>query len=83
MWTMTNTEGFTQEHLDTINEARAAILKESCTDAPHTDEAFAKHIDDALTNEWVEDISADDLRDAVLARFGVMEEVHINMETDR
>lgn len=62
MWTMTNTEGFTQAQLDTINEARAAILKESC--------AFANHIDDALNNEWVEDISAGDLRDAVLSRFG-------------
>ena len=63
MWTMTNTEGFTQAQLDTINEARAAILKESFADT--------SHVDDALTNEWVEDISAGDLRDAVLSRFGL------------
>ena len=63
MWTMTNTEGFTQEQLDTINEARTAILKESCADADH--------VDDALCNEWAEHISAGDLRDAVLARFGL------------
>ncbi len=59
MWTMDNTDGFTQDQLDEINEIRAKLM-----DAHRDSDAWlrlqlAKSIDDAINNAWgVEDLEA-------------------------
>lgn len=59
MWTMDNTDGFTQEELDKINELHAKLMAEY--DVPANAEQFAKSLDDAITNAW----GAENLEEAV------------------
>jgi len=61
MWTMDNTEGFTQAQLDIINEARSLI------DVDGIDES---NIDDAINNAWVDQATASELAAAVMKRLG-------------
>jgi hypothetical protein len=54
MWTMDNTEGFTQAELDTLNTALDRLAR----NFPDVEPA---NINDALNNAWVDGISVDDL----------------------
>ncbi len=54
-WTMETTEGFTQPQLDTINSARAIMMK-GVRDAD-----IEKSINDALNNAWYEGMTAPEL----------------------
>lgn len=49
MWTMDNTEGFTQDQLDEINALRAKLMAEYDGDKAGQ---FAKSLDDAINNAW-------------------------------
>ncbi len=51
-WTMETTDGFTQPELDTINSARAIMMK-GVSDAD-----IEKSINDALNNAWHEGMTA-------------------------
>ena len=50
MWTMDNTNGFTQDQLDAINELHAKLLAEHEDDYDAAE--FAKSLDDAINNAW-------------------------------
>jgi hypothetical protein len=60
MWTMENTEGFTQPELDMINDVRSTLLD------GFTGEAYS--IDDAINNAWFEGIDRDRLARAAMNR---------------
>lgn len=60
MWTMDNTNGFTQVELDIINDVREVLL-EGFVDQPQS-------VDDAINNSWVAGISRDDLAHAAKTR---------------
>ena len=56
MWTMDNTDGFTQDQLDEINELHDKLMAEYSGDDA---EQFAQSVSDAITNAWgAEDIEA-------------------------
>jgi len=61
MWTMDNTDGFTQDQLDEINALHEKLMAEYDGDYP---EQFAHSLNDAINNEW----GADDLEAAVRKR---------------
>lgn len=58
MWTLDNTDGFTQDELDTINELHAKVMAEYAGDDARQ---FAKALDAAINNAW----GAEDLEAAV------------------
>lgn len=64
MWDMNNTEGFTQEQLDGIN----AVIERLMADREDID---SHAIDAAISNEWREGLSEDELYEAVVRRLGV------------
>ena len=64
MWTMDNTDGFTQDELDEINDLHDTLMAEHGDDA---DGQFAKSLDDAINNAW----GADDLEGAVRRDLGM------------
>ncbi len=63
MWTMDNTEGFTQDQLDLINDAVKMV-------AAKADGVDAKNISDAINNAWTEQETAEDLAAATLKALG-------------
>lgn len=63
MWTMDNTEGFTQSQLDMINEARAMVVAQA-------DGVDSKNIDDAINNAWGEQDTAEALASDTLKTLG-------------
>ena len=63
MWTMDNTEGFTQDQLDLINEAYDLV-------AAKADDVDAKNIYDALNNAWIEQETAEELAVVALRLLG-------------
>jgi len=63
-WTMDNTEGFTQEDLDLINDAFEIISASH----PGVD---AYTIDDALNNAWLGQLSAEELADDAMRALGL------------
>jgi len=63
MWTENNTEGFTLEELNTINEAVEMLQKHI---------GIVKNsIDDAICDVWAGHTSATDLADAAAAKLGL------------
>lgn len=64
MWDMNNTEGFTQEQLDGIN----AVIERLMADREDID---SHAVDAAISNEWREGLSEDELYEAVVRRLGV------------
>ena len=64
MWDMNNTEGFTQEQLDGIN----AVIERLMADREDLD---SHAVDAAISNEWREGLSEDELYEAVVRRLGV------------
>jgi len=64
MWTMDNTEGFSQDQLDDINELRGRLLTEA---SEEENSQFAMSLNDRITNEW----PADDLEAAVRKHLGM------------
>jgi len=65
MWTMDNTEGFTQAQLDTINAVLDRIMKAGGEGLePHS-------INDAINNEWREGLTEEDLYEATAKRLGI------------
>lgn len=57
MWTMDNTEGFTQNQIDLINKVRGELI---------ADGIEGSNADDLINNAWVDGIeTADDLRKAL------------------
>lgn len=61
MWTLNNTDGFTQDELDIINKAIGLI------DVGGIDQST---INDAITNEWKDNLTAEELAEAVMRRLG-------------
>lgn len=61
MWTLNNTDGFTQDELDIINKAIGLI------DVGGIDQST---INDAIANEWKDDLTAEELAEAVMRRLG-------------
>ena len=71
-WTMQNTEGFTEEELERINQAAAILFNDEFGDgdpkSPTEDQArldYAKSINDAMNNEWQPGMTIDELVMAV------------------
>lgn len=64
MWTMDNTEGFTQSQLDMINEARAMVVAQA-------DGVDSSNIDDAINNAWGEQDTAEALASDTLKTLGM------------
>lgn len=64
MWDMQNTEGFTQEQLDGIN----AVIERLMADIAGLD---SHAVDAAISNEWREGLSEDELYEAIVRRLGV------------
>ena len=62
-WTMDNTEGFTEDQLDLINEAYDLV-------AAKADDVDAKNIYDALNNAWIEQETAEELAVVALRLLG-------------
>ncbi len=52
MWTMDNTQGFTQDQLDLINDA---------IDLMDTDGIDESNVNDAINNAWAEQETAEEL----------------------
>lgn len=61
MWTMENTEGFTQGQLDTINEA---------IDLMDVDGISESNVNDAINNAWAEQETAADLAADAMKHLG-------------
>lgn len=60
MWTMDNTDGFTQDQLDLINEVLEEMIAETGMEKSNAS--------DMINNAWVDGIeTADDLREALKA----------------
>lgn len=64
MWTMDNTDGFTQSQLDMINEARAMVVAQA-------DGVDSSNIDDAINNAWGEQDTAGALASDTLKTLGM------------
>lgn len=64
MWTMTNTDGFTQDELDGINDLRDTLMAEYEGDFP---EHFTKSLDDTINNAW----GAENIETTVRERLGM------------
>lgn len=64
MWTEQNTEGFSQEQLDTIN----IVIERIRADNDGLEESS---LNDAISNEWRKGISEDELYEAVSKRLGI------------
>jgi hypothetical protein len=65
MWTMDNTEGFTQAELDMLNRVAERIF------ASAADDDDAANVNDALNNCWVDGISEAALESAARKRLGI------------
>lgn len=65
MWTMSNTEGFSQTDLDVINDVRDAIARDA------GDDADAGSIDDAINNAWFAGNTRAELERATRKRLGL------------
>lgn len=65
MWTMQNTEGYTQDELDTINEAIERLQSVVSTDDIDDEQNF----NDAIANSWCEGMTADELVEAIYTRW--------------
>ena len=66
MFTMDNTEGFTQSQLNEMNLVHEQFMVESEPMDDWTREQFSKNLSDIINNEW----PADDLEAAVRKRLG-------------
>lgn len=64
MWTMDNTEGFTQAQLTTINAVIERLMVGS-------EDLECYSINDAINNEWREGLTEDELYEATAKRLGV------------
>lgn len=64
MWAMENTDGFTQEQLDTIN----AVIERIKANSSGLEESA---INDAINNEWREGVSEAELYEATAKRLGI------------
>lgn len=64
MWTMDNTEGYTQEQLDTIN---AVLERITAISGEEESDAFS----DAINNAWHEGMTEKELFDATAKRLGL------------
>lgn len=62
-WTMDNTNGFTEDQLDLINEAIDLVTAKA-------DDVDVKNINDAINNAWCGQETAEDLAAAVLKTLG-------------
>lgn len=63
MWTMENTEGFTQAELNELNEALEMLMRDSF--------AEAENLNDMLNNAYYPGMTAADLYDAVCDIAGI------------
>lgn len=63
-WTMDNTNGFTEDQLDIINEAFDLV-------AAKADGVDETNINDALNNAWCEQETAEELAAAALKSLGI------------
>lgn len=61
MWTMENTDGFTQDQLDLINEARELM---------DVDGVDGSNVNDAINNAWSGQDTAADLAAAAMKQLG-------------
>jgi hypothetical protein len=66
MWTMENTEGFTQDEIDMINTVVERIWGETI----EADESYLSNINDAANNEWREGITETELEAGIRSRLG-------------
>lgn len=66
MWTMENTEGFTQPELDTINTCLDRVMEMA-----DTADLEPSSINDAINNAWRAGITSDELVSTVAARLGL------------
>lgn len=64
MWTLQNTEGFSQEQLDDINAVIERLME-------IREDLDVNAVDAAITSEWVEGISKDELYAATTKRLGL------------
>ena len=68
MWTMENTDGFTEAQLDVINEVRTEMVAELPASAADGPIDMTKNIDDQINNAWNDGIvTTNDLRRAIAA----------------
>jgi len=65
MWTKNNTEGFRQDELDMINSVIERIMQVAGSDLEQ------EWIDAAISNEWIEGMTGDELYEAVTKRLGL------------
>lgn len=63
MWTMDNTEGFTQAQLDDINAVLEFAMRHS--------ERDPDNLNDVINNIWCEGMTRDELLIAVSKRLGI------------
>lgn len=64
MWTLQNTEGFTQEQLDVINDIIERLME-------NNEDLEVNAVNAAINNEWRDGISKDELYAATAKRLGL------------
>lgn len=72
MWTMENTEGYTQAELDMINDVSQRIAAEFAgPDGDSLNDFDVENINDAIHNAWIDGITAAELEAATRRTLGI------------